>query len=59
MRVEKLATLVACFAVFVTVSAVTSVANEINAHVQATIDASPICAVIHFLHGLSKYVLTS
>lgn len=48
MKVEKLATLVACFTVFVTVSAVTSVANEINAQVQATIDASPICAVSHF-----------
>ncbi|CAF3545085.1 unnamed protein product [Fusarium graminearum] len=52
MRVEKLAILVACFTVFVTVSAVTSVANEINAQVQATIDASPICARQCLVAGL-------
>ncbi|QPC80364.1 hypothetical protein HYE68_011116 [Fusarium pseudograminearum] len=52
MKVEKLATLVACFAVFVTVSATTSVADEINAHVQATIDASPICARQCLVAGL-------
>ncbi|EKJ76916.1 hypothetical protein FPSE_02914 [Fusarium pseudograminearum CS3096] len=52
MKVEKLATLVVCFVVFVTVSAATSVANEINAHVQATIDASPICARQCLVAGL-------
>ncbi|OBS22798.1 hypothetical protein FPOA_09124 [Fusarium poae] len=50
MRVEILATWVAYFAVL-TVAA-TSVANEINAHVQATINASPACAQECLVAGL-------
>ena len=48
MRVETLATWVACAAVFGTVGAAASVANESNAQVQATINASPECAVSIF-----------
>ena len=46
MRVETLATWVACAAV--SVSAAASVANESDAQVQATINASPECAVSIF-----------
>ena len=48
MRVETLATWVAYAAVSGTVGAAASVANESDAQVQATINASPECAVSIF-----------
>lgn len=44
MRVEGLATLVACAVVF-TACAATSVANDTDAQIQAAINSSPACAV--------------